>query len=74
MKNAVAEARRQRGWAFVRLALGLAQMMGAIAGIYLLVATGPSAMTIGTVLVTGVISGVSMWLRKVRKISDDKKR
>jgi len=58
----------------VRLSLGQTQMIGAITGICFLVTTGPSAFTLWTVLVTSLLSGVSIWLFKIRKVSDDKKR
>ncbi len=51
--------RKQLAWAAVQLALGQAQVMGAVAGFYLLVTTGVSELTFGVCAVTGFFTLIS---------------
>lgn len=54
-----------KGKAFARLALGLAQMIGAMVSVRLLMSTGASHATLAAVLVTCalVIASVLLWRR-----------
>jgi len=54
--------RRQRAWAVVRLALGIAQMMGAVGTFYLLLQTGLSALSLGGVVITCLLTTTSVLL------------
>ena len=49
----------ERGWAGVRLVLGLAQMAGATVGACLLLRTGITGLTLGVVGVTGLLTVAS---------------
>jgi hypothetical protein len=49
----------ERGWAGVRLVLGLAQMVGATVGACLLLQTGITSLTLGVVGVTGLLTVAS---------------
>jgi hypothetical protein len=49
----------ERGWAGVRLVLGLAQMAGATVGVCLLLRTGITGLTLGVVGVTGLLTVAS---------------
>ncbi|MBN9519859.1 hypothetical protein J0H58_15260 [bacterium] len=51
--------RKQLAWAAVQLALGQSQVMGAVAGFYLLVTTGVSDLTLGVCAITGFVTLVS---------------
>lgn len=53
-------------WAVVRLALGLAQMTGAVTAFLFLVQTGLSSWTLGVATVTGVLTTVSVLLFGIR--------
>jgi hypothetical protein len=52
----------EKAWAVVRVILGQAQMMGAIASFCLLVQTGVNALSLGAVVVTGLLTTTSMLL------------
>lgn len=54
-----------RRWAIVRLVFGLAQTIGASAGVYFLVQTGVSRWTIWAVSLTGVVSLTSIVLFRI---------
>ena len=51
-----------RRWALVRLALGVAQMSGASAGLVLLVQTGANEWTLALIAATGVLTTLSVLL------------
>ncbi|HJT75999.1 MAG TPA: hypothetical protein VJ739_02260 [Gemmataceae bacterium] len=53
---------REKVWAVVRLALGVAQVMGATISLTLLLQTETSAVAIGTVAVSGLLVVVSKLL------------
>jgi hypothetical protein len=53
---------RNKAWALVRFLLGLAQMMGAVMGAYLLVTTGMNELSLGIVLSTCVCTTISVFL------------
>jgi hypothetical protein len=57
----------EKAWALVRLLLGTAQMTGATAALYLLLATGLNEITMGTLLLTCVCTSVSVFLFGGRK-------
>ena len=52
-------SRKERSWAVVRIVLGQTQMIGAVAGICLLLATGLNAVTLTVVGVTCGLTVVS---------------
>jgi hypothetical protein len=60
---------RENGWAAVRMALGMAQMMGAVIAFYLLLATGMNDLSLGAVAVTCFFTTVSVMLLGRRKDS-----
>jgi uncharacterized membrane protein YdbT with pleckstrin-like domain len=56
-----------RQWTIVRLVLGQAQFAGASATLYFVITTGESPYTVWSALVTALVSGVSIYLFKIRK-------
>ena len=57
--------RRKRRRAIIRLVLGRLQIIGAAMGVYFLITTGVTALTIWTVGITGIVWAVSRLLLKV---------
>lgn len=53
---------RERKLAFLRIGLGTAQIMGATVSLILLLQTGTSGLSVGAVVLTGLITVVSMLL------------
>lgn len=51
-----------KAWAVVRMVLGLAQMMGAEASLYLLLQTGMSTLSLGAVVITRLLTTSSVLL------------
>lgn len=62
--------RKELAWAVVRLILGQAQMIGAVAGMYLLVVTGVSEATLAVCAVTGACTLLSRALFRGRPALD----
>ena len=52
----------------VRFALGMAQLFGAVAGLVLLIATGPSAVTLVVVALTTALALTSRALARGRRL------
>jgi len=57
-----AQARRQRMWVVVRSILGLAQMVGALIALTLLLLTGITASALAAVVLTSLCTTVSVLL------------
>ncbi len=62
--------RKQIRWAILQLVLGQAQMIGAVAGLYLLITTGVSEQTLAVCAVAGVCTLVSRLVFKGRRAAD----
>ena len=54
--------RQEWWWALARLALGLAQMAGAVAAVGLLLGSGPTALALGAVVFTCLCTTLSVLL------------
>jgi hypothetical protein len=53
---------RERMWAWVRIFLGLMQMMGAVASVYFLISTGMSTLSLAATVLTGLLLILSKFL------------
>lgn len=62
--------RKQLAWAVVQIVLGQAQMIGAVAGLYLLITTGVSELTLAVCAVTGLCTLISRLVFKGRSAAD----
>jgi len=60
----------EKAWAVVRVILGQAQMMGAVVSFYFLVQTGVNALSLGAVVVTGLLTTTSILLFRRRHRQD----
>jgi hypothetical protein len=56
----------EKGWAIVRMVLGLAQMTGAVAAFYLLFQTGVNALSLSAVVITCLLTTLSVLLFRGR--------
>jgi hypothetical protein len=56
-----------RRWAVLRLILGLVQISGAAFSVALIAHSGITPLALGSVIVTGIFTGTSMWLFQVWK-------
>ena len=56
----------EKGWAVVRMVLGLAQMTGAVAAFYLLFQTGMNAQSLSAVVVTCLLTTIIVLLFRSR--------
>ena len=56
----------ERRWAVVRLILGQLQMMGAVVSFVLLLQTGINRLSLGAVVVTSLLTGLSLLLFRGR--------
>jgi hypothetical protein len=61
------QARKEKAWAVVRLLLGQAQIIGAVASAYLLLTTGLNELSLGFVVFTCGCTTVSVLLFGGRK-------
>jgi len=67
LSGETAEARAIRRWAVARLILGVLQMVGAVFSLGLFFESGITPLTLASVLVTGMFTGISMLLFQVLK-------
>lgn len=61
-EDAAAPGSRERRWAFVRLALGTAQIVGATTTLLLLARTGVNAWSLGAAVVACTLTTISVLL------------
>jgi|GEM_PF-3300896 len=62
---------KEKAWAVIRMSLGLAQTMGAVVSLYLLVQTGVNALSIGAAAVTTILTLISLALFRGNKGPND---